>query len=208
MESRCKRQPEMGVGLVVSSCCWRQRQRRCSWSRSSASSATTRPPARPRLIRSPSAAPLGGGRVVVEGEEQEGADSELQLDAGEVMRPKGPIDAVLEFPNAGGARVDVATGAEVTGLSADGEERAPSAEKAAGLYLRVGRGSQPWRRTSQCGPLWRMSRVAPEVSSPCVSCSMDQRRHAQDGAPLKCGLSMVRTWSGWVPVRECASTVG
>lgn len=150
----------------------------------------------------------GGGRVVVEGEEQEGADSELQLDAGEVMRPKGPIDAVLEFPNAGGARVDVATGAEVTGLSADGEERAPSAEKAAGLYLRVGRGSQPWRRTSQCGPLWRMSRVAPEVSSPCVSCSMDQRRHAQDGAPLKCGLSMVRTWSGWVPVRECASTVG
>ncbi len=30
-----------------------------------------------------------------------------------------------------------------------------------------------------------MSRVAPEVSSSCVSCSMDQRRHAQDGAPFE-----------------------
>lgn len=158
----------------------------------------TRPPGRPRLIRPPSAAPLGG-RVVVEGEEQEGADSELQLDAGEVMRPKGPIDAVLEFPNAGGARVDVAPGAEVTGLSADGEERAPSAEKA-GLYLRVRfHSAEP---SGACHG-WRRKSVHRACRARWIN---DVTR--KTGRRLKCGLSMVRTWSGWVPVRECASTVG
>lgn len=63
------------------------------------------------------------------------------LDAGERMRSTGEIDAVLEFPAVGDGIVQVAPGAEVSGLGGSdirgqGEDEE---QPARGLYLRIGR---------------------------------------------------------------------
>jgi hypothetical protein len=96
--------------------------------------------------KQPVATAGGKGRVlVVSIAEEEGSPDEpeqvaapRQLRPGEVLRTTGEIDAVLEFPDAGGARVDVAPGADVEGLPAGRSDRSEQ-EGALGLYLRVGR---------------------------------------------------------------------
>ena len=96
---------------------------------------------RPSVAR----AAANGGRVLVtsgqqDPEEKGDDDGEpRQLRAGEKLQAPGPVDAMLEFPDVGGARVDVAPGAEVEGLAATAEEGEEASEQAAGLYLRVGR---------------------------------------------------------------------
>lgn len=96
--------------------------------------------------KQPVATAGGKGRVlVVSIAEEEGSPDEpeqvaapRQLRPGEVLRTTGEIDAVLEFPDAGGARVDVAPGADVEGLPAGRSDRSEQ-EGALGLYLRAGR---------------------------------------------------------------------
>ena len=64
------------------------------------------------------------------------------LQAGEMLKAAGTADVILDFPNAGGARVAVAPGAQVEGLERTteaGQDAEPARPEDAGLYLRVGR---------------------------------------------------------------------
>jgi hypothetical protein len=67
------------------------------------------------------------------------AGSTGQQQARRSSRDAPTVDAIVEFPNAGGARVAVGPGSDVERLPIPGEETDKAKDEAARLYLRVGR---------------------------------------------------------------------